>query len=204
VRTKGNARTKEQILHDRAVMARLYLQGVPQYRIAEEVGVSPGQVTYDLKKVRAEWRTSALIDFNERQALELAKLDRVEAAAWESFDRSRETFVSKTFVVSDGAATAEGEEKAEPASGGRSQKTIRSEGRHGDARFLQVVLDCVEKRCRILGISYDRDLIPADTDGVSKAAILLLPAKASTPEAWALMHRPASPDPDPTKDTTVN
>lgn len=89
-RKGGNERSREQVLFDRAEIARRYLQGQPQHRIAEALGLSQAQISLDLRAVRQEWLRSSLMNFNERKAMEIAKLDRVERAAWEAYEGSKD------------------------------------------------------------------------------------------------------------------
>jgi DNA-binding NarL/FixJ family response regulator len=65
-------RTDDQITHDRALIAKLYLQGWLQKDIAVELGLSLSTINRDLKALREEWRTSAKADIDELIAQLLA------------------------------------------------------------------------------------------------------------------------------------
>lgn len=106
-----NTRSKLQLERDRAETASLYLQGTTQAAIGERQGFTQQQISYDLKAIRRAWLESSLVDFNERRALELAKLDHLEAVAWAAWDRSDD-----------------------------------------DKKFLDVVLGCIQKRCKMFGL----------------------------------------------------
>ena len=72
----------------------------------------------DLKRIRAEWRESAVRDFDEARQLELMKLERIEREAWSAWDQSKKPAQSAV-VTSEGAA----------------QKTRKSmKNQHGDHR----------------------------------------------------------------------
>ena len=64
-------------------VARLYVSGKSQRAIAVIVGVSQPTVSNDLEEIRKQWLSDAKMNFAERQAKELAKIDAVEAEAWD-------------------------------------------------------------------------------------------------------------------------
>lgn len=80
------------------IVSRHYVRGMTQVEIAKIVGVTQKTVSEDLKALRAGWLESALVDFNERKGIELAKIDAIESTAWEEFVKSQrpERVVSKT------------------------------------------------------------------------------------------------------------
>lgn len=127
-------------------VANLYLQGKSQRFIAEKLQTSLGTVNRDLTTLRNRWKQNAAADMDEAIARELAKLDRLEEQAWESFVESKKT-VEK----------GQGKRKTPPAK--RGQKAKESENSFvkqietaGDPRFLNIVENCIERRCKILGI----------------------------------------------------
>lgn len=73
----------------RQVIARLYLQGVTQEVIGKKLGMTQPAISQHLTKVREDWRQSAMVDFNERKSIEVAKLDEVERNAYEAWAKSR-------------------------------------------------------------------------------------------------------------------
>ncbi|HKA52422.1 MAG TPA: helix-turn-helix domain-containing protein [Candidatus Binatia bacterium] len=83
-------RTREQIVRDRVEIARLYLEGWPQWQIGEKFGFSPQQMSDELKAIRSEWRAAAVRSLDEAKARELAKLDNLEREYWEAWQQSRE------------------------------------------------------------------------------------------------------------------
>ena len=134
----GKHRSGAQIARDRRRISDLYLQGWLQVDIATEIGVSAPTVSRDLKALQAGWLESALIDFNEAKARELAKVDRLEREYWEAWRRSCEDAET---------VRQEGDPKKPPS---RVIKT--SKGQAGSSQFLQGVQWCIDKRCKILGI----------------------------------------------------
>lgn len=88
----ANKRSADEVLRDRADIARMRLDGRTQAEIAEWIAsnrpysLSQQQVSLDLKAVRTEWLTSSIDEYDKHRLIELARLDEEEAivvAAWE-------------------------------------------------------------------------------------------------------------------------
>jgi hypothetical protein len=127
-------------------VARLYVAGKSQRAIALIVGVSQPTISNDLEEVRKQWLSDAKMNFAERQAKELAKIDAVEAEAWEAWDRS------KAEETGEPIPAFEGEPGEEPQAGGKKIRA-RFQDFPGRERFLALVLRCVETRCKMLGLN---------------------------------------------------
>jgi transposase len=147
----GKRRGKTQLARDRRRIADLYLQGWIQADIASEVGVSQATVCRDLQALQASWLDSALMNFDEAKAHELAKVDRLEREYWQAWERScenAETITRKVKGRMERRETDDGEFIAEQP----AEATKTSKGQAGDPRFLQGVQWCIDKRCKIMGI----------------------------------------------------
>jgi hypothetical protein len=110
------------------------------YEIAEELGLSGPTVGADMKVVQERWMTESTTKIAEAKALELAKLNNLEIAYWDGWDRSRKDQVTVTTEIN--------------WDGGVREKT-QTRGQSGDARFLDGINECVKTRCKILGITLD-------------------------------------------------
>lgn len=139
----GRRRGTTEIIRDRRRIADLYLQGWTQADIAEDVGRGIGTVNRDLKAIQAQWIDSALIDFDEAKAKELAKVDRLEREYWDAWERSKENKEVTTKEQTKGAGVV---------GDGKIKAQKRSEGQVGHAAFLTGVQWCIERRCKIIGI----------------------------------------------------
>lgn len=134
-------RTAFQRECDRAKVARLYLTKRTINQIAEEIGRSRITVMADLKVVREQWLAASLEAIDTRKAEELAKIDRIELAAWEGYERSiklRE--VTRTVLEQGGLG------------GQKTKAESRKEMLIGDPRWLDRIAWCVEQRVKILGV----------------------------------------------------
>lgn len=156
---------EEVVLARRQQVATLYLSGHYQTEIGRLVGVSQTQISADLKALRTQWQASSLRDFDASKALELDKIDRLEAVYMDGWQRSQMDRVQTL------AEVTHGEKPSRKAS-------VRREGQVGDPRFLDGVLSCIEKRCKILGLWKEQ------VEHSGEIGVVRLPSKAPTPEAW--------------------
>lgn len=140
----------------RAKVAKMYLEGLAQWSIAEVVGVDQSQVSRDLAHLRGEWRESAAINFAEFQARELARIDHMEAEAWTAWNESRKQREISTA------------EKTDSPDGARTKTGMRREGQTGDEGYLKVVQWCIDKRIQVLGFELPKKIALTNPDGTKE------------------------------------
>ena len=133
------------LLQRRQQVAELYLRSWTQTTIAQRLGVTQPTVCEDLKRIRQQWRDSAIRDFDAAREEELQKLDLLEREAWAAWERSQQVQESPR-VVQDG-------------SGKRAQKTV--EHPVGDLRYLEQVQKCIAARRALLGLDAPTRIAPA-------------------------------------------
>jgi len=140
-------RKKIDIERDRRNISRMYLQGMLQAEIAEELGVSQSTVSRDLSYIQKQWQQERINNVDERKRIELAKIDNLELEYWEAWKHSLENAevqtVEKQGIIHD---------KDGKIIGSRVKQIDRQEGQAGDPRFLQGIQWCIEKRCELLGL----------------------------------------------------
>ena len=119
----------------------MYLAGRFQHEIATALGVTRQQIGYDLKVLQKMWRTSALQDFDQAKAEELAKIDALERQYQDAWERS--CAAARTEIARAKRTQQQGES---------IEKSTRTEDQVGDPRFLAGVQWCIERRCKIRGI----------------------------------------------------
>jgi hypothetical protein len=141
--TAGERFSPEQREHHRSVIAHKVLLGYNMTEIAKELGISRGQVAYDLRIVTKRWKEAAVRDFDEARGVELAKIDALEKEAWMAWERSKEKKTqSRQRIVPKGKDGIENNITGE----------IKTEERDGDPRFLDIVFRCVERRIKLYGL----------------------------------------------------
>lgn len=130
----------------RESVANMYLQGKSQRVIADVLDVSLGTINGDLKYLRQLWQQNASTNIDEIISRELAKLDNLEAQAWDSYQKSL-----VTIEKAQGRRKSPPTKKDQPPRESESSFVKQFENA-GDPRFLSIVENCIDRRCRILGI----------------------------------------------------
>ena len=148
-------------------IARMYAQKMQFADIAlalEDITgktLSVSQICQDIKVIRERWAENEISNFNERVSLELAKIDALELEAYESWQRSKGRKIRITKKVSQQqpgmveSVTDEGEivsEEVEGAIVGVIEKTTTEEELVGDARYLDIIYKCIDRRIKLLGL----------------------------------------------------
>lgn len=121
----------------------LYLRGWRQADIAVELGLSQQQISYDLRTIQKRWRESTAINLDEAKAKELSRLDELERTFWAAWEQSKSER-TKARQETDGKGK-DGKPNVKKAS-------IEKEQRDGNPAFLQGVLSCIDRRCKLLGL----------------------------------------------------
>ena len=133
---------------DLAIIAGLYLQGLYQREIADDIGVSRSQVRYDLSTIKRRWINSSLMDFNEAQQQALALVDHLEREAWAAWDKSKGERVKTRTKTSSKPMPGDKPSRIDQ----RDEVIIEKEERLGDHAYLAHIEWCINARCKILGL----------------------------------------------------
>jgi len=150
-------RTTLEREHDLRETAALYLRGLTQAEIAQQLNVCRQQIGYDLKALQRRWQDSSLADFNAKKAAELAKMDELERTYWEAWERS-----CQSREITTQERTQADKSRALDA---RFKAGVRKEPRDGNPEFLRGVERCIEMRCRIIGAFAAVKIAPTTPDG---------------------------------------
>ena len=134
------ARASDRKLARSAQSAELYLRGLTYSQIAEQLEISYKQVRTDVALARECWRDRASQAIATRLYEEVARIDRVERAAWEGWDRSLRDAVQTTT------------EDIDRTEGGETKLKIVRVPQTGNPAFLKMISDCIKQRCELLGL----------------------------------------------------
>lgn len=143
----GNpARTKSaikrmQIIARRALVAKLYLRGLPEEAIAATLDVCVRTVRKDKQAIKEEWRASSIRDWDQQAELEKRKLDDIEAEAREAFERSKGPSKVRTVEKDENGNVLSASTKIE-------------EQRDGNPNFLAQALKAAADRRKLLGLEH--------------------------------------------------
>lgn len=141
-----------------AAIAAGYLRGVALASMAEQLACSRQQIVYDLAILRKRWRLQAQGDFNQKLALELARIDQVEQEYWAAWERSKQPR-ERTLSEQRQGQTA------------TTRAQVQRQQRDGSAFFLEGVERCIDRRIRLFGL--DRAGVEAEADKVTTFAELV-------------------------------
>ena len=142
----ANKRTKHEISRDRVLIARLYLRGHPQAEIAERIGVTQQQISYDLKQIQKKWAEASIGTYDELISKQLERVDALEIEAWRAWDLSLED-------TEDVVRTAVPDAEGEPSMTGMTLQTRQGKG---DPRWWDRIKECIEMRSKLLGLDVMR------------------------------------------------
>lgn len=116
-------------------VAELYLERLDQEVIAQRLGISQQQVSYDVGVLRKRWQESQIEKVGAVKQEELARIDRLEAEYWLAWRRSLEEKTrTKTAKI-----------------GEKTTAFIEKETTTGVPAFLAGVQWCISERLRIRG-----------------------------------------------------
>lgn len=157
---------KRVILERRSRVAEMYLRGMAQYLIAEELGVSTGQISQDLKKLATQWQASIDINMDEIKARELAKIDKLEKEYYDAWIRSCQEKTKKSM-----------KKKGINKALSNNEQTLTKEQMIGDPRFLEGVRWCINKREEIFGYGAAKKLdLSSKGEKLQGGSVIVLPS----------------------------
>jgi predicted transcriptional regulator len=177
IASTAHKRTPFEIARDRLVITELYCQGIPQHEIADRLGVSQPQISYDVKAIQADWAAKRDRLLDAHKAEQLAKIDVMEREYYAEYFRSKQPF-SRTVKYAESAKDKDGPQA--------TRAVVTTEERLGDPRYLAGVAWCIEQRCKILGL-YAPEKIDITARIREAAEELGLDADAAVAEAQRLV-----------------
>ena len=143
-RLKGTALAKR-----RQEVAQMNLAGMTLAQIGERLGVDAATVCRDLAWVREEWRKTAVQDYDQARAIELARLNLVERRYWEAWERSREDKVTRIEAYGSPGAQC-GTTLDHDTELRATYRWEKTETQAGKPSFLEGVLKCIDKRRKLM------------------------------------------------------
>jgi hypothetical protein len=173
-------RSEFQAERDRVEIARLYLRGDIQQDITDEINrkyypdnpLSRQQISYDIRLMIDRWVKASNNHVDQKKAVELAKIDRLENEYWDAWERSRE---NAEIEVTEQIGSRAKPDKDKPGeiviTPERIKKYKRVEGQSGNPAFLAGVMSCINKRCELLGLDAPKKIAPTNPDGDGPAIL---------------------------------
>jgi hypothetical protein len=150
---------KARKLNEKQLIVGLYLQGNSMARVIDLAENQGGHrfgmhtVKKYIQEATEEWKERKTEMVDNHKAIELEKINRLEATYWDAWARSCEVQTKKTKIKKKG----EGERMALSQVRDDEKQTI------GDPRFLSGIQWCTEMRCKILGIEMPQPNVQMNT-----------------------------------------
>src|SRR5713101_5677343 len=140
-----NDQERFQILERRKRVAGMYLQGMSQWEIGRQLGVTQQCIAKDVHALEKEWLASAVVAIDAAKAKELARIDRLERVAWRAWRRSCQR--------KEKATTRMERKLDEDAQKAKTVTSKATELRDGNPEYLKRVEWCISKRCELLKLN---------------------------------------------------
>lgn len=148
-----NKRTPKQTEDDKVFVAQQLVRAKPIReicRLLNEYNENNGkgytlvhsQIAYDIKKILNDWRDERKEFIDLVVDRELKKLDVIEGEAWDAWEKSKD---GKRVTKIAGGKLENGD-----VSGGNIRERSLEET-NGDIKYLNLVLDCMDRRKDLLG-----------------------------------------------------
>ena len=180
----GPRRTPAEIARRRSRVEAFYLSGRSLDAIVVATGATPTIVAADLRVIRRRWADARGLAEDDPRLVELGRLDRLEREAWRAWGRSRQP-IETTRVGQD-------------SRGQKAERTLRKQA--GDPRYLTLVRDCIDRRCRLLGLLRPGGDATAGPDGASLLREVEITTREVVPLILGVEDIPGAADgpaPDP-------
>lgn len=132
---------EDTVMQSTEAICQLYLQGYSFMEIAKVVSLSSVTVRQTIEESRKLWIERHDRALSDLVAEQVAKIDRVESRAWESYEESRKQYIEQQ-------STSGSNDKGTFHS---NKKTKRKQ--IGSAEFLNIILNCVRQRSELLGLN---------------------------------------------------
>ncbi len=162
---KGRSKSEALVISERrGRVVELYLQGRTQGEIAVELKVDRTTLWRDLEVVRQEWLADRIKGYDRLKQIELQRIDRVEAAAWEGYERSCEDAVTVKETISG---------KSDDS--GSTETTTK--GQAGNPSFLQIIIGCSRERRTLLGLDAPTKVAPTTPEGDEPYSLTIVEAE---------------------------
>lgn len=151
-RTKAEREDDLVFITDLIVKECLSQQEIRE-RLIEKHGysLSQVQVSNDVRELYSRWREAYLGNIDELRGRELKRIDKLEAAYWDSYERSlsqREVFKEEEEDIDN----LGGSQNLPPGRTKRKRSIRELYDRDGSVAFLDGIKWCINQRCDILGL----------------------------------------------------
>lgn len=139
----------------------LYVRNYSPDEIAAKLGVDHAEVAGILRAARKRWKARTKRSIDKLISYEVAKLDAVERAAWDGWDRSQKDQIQTVNEVVD------------TPKGPQTKDGVKRIGQAGAPGFLTTITATVRQRCELLGLTHDESKNEGQTDSPEVVEVLI-------------------------------
>lgn len=155
-RRDGSKRPCARVLDRRREVARLWNQhGMGVVKTAKKLGVSYPTIVADRRWLLDRWQEVVEADISEMVGRECKKIDEIESEAWRAWRKSwkdKEKRRTKREALLGEPLEPKEEDEPDQPPGVLISTTDEVEGRLPESKFLLIILDCQERRAKLLGL----------------------------------------------------
>ena len=134
-------RSEGEADRQRPEIIRRYLMGETQEQIAESLGLSQQQISYDLREAKKQWKEQYNRDIQELIEEEIARLKLIESELWIGWNTSKQIKESTTHK-----SGTKGDMPSEETS-------VTRETSAGNPAFLNTLLNAIATRTEFMGLA---------------------------------------------------
>lgn len=166
-------RTPQQRIADQNTLAALYVKRIPQAVIGEQLGISQGQVSQDIKKLLKKWESEQINQIDRYKHEELERINLIETEMWEQWEISKGK--GKTIVFKSTSGKIKKKDSAldtatnfiKNPENWREEQT--QESASGNMEYMRAIMWCIEERCKIIGLHAPKKLANTNPEGDKEA-----------------------------------
>lgn len=119
------------------------IRGQSKKAIALANNISVSTVNDIIRDSKDAWRDYRIEDYDLLLTIELERINRIEAEAWDAYEKSKKPLVTQT-RHSDGQYDPAGKLII-------TKHEIKTQDRHPDPRYMNIIQWCTEQRLKIMG-----------------------------------------------------
>ena len=143
------------IMERRARVMAMYRRGRTMRAIKDELGCSLGTVHHDIHTVLEGYKRLARRNADEHLADALQRLSSREADIEAEWEKSKGEKV-ETYTGRRSKGKSSGKDKSD--GGDTDEARVRKTQRYGDPRLAALLMNCWDRRCRLLGLLKAEDM----------------------------------------------
>jgi hypothetical protein len=147
---RPNEQDRFRILERRKRVCAAWVRGRAVWEIARDESVHYSRISRDIAWCHAQYLATIRGEVEKKLLAEIVKIDAVEREAWEAWERSKQDAqMRQARTIRRPAGT---DRDGRPIFEEQTDATRREEGQYGDTSYLNTILACSDRRCKLFGL----------------------------------------------------